>query len=91
MRTLQKIFGDSPSPGGAATALDLSDLFLPGAIPNADPQLAIQEVSHTTAGTTLRWTSQPDITYRVEWKATLDPAAWQVIKPDFAGTGSLLS
>ena len=91
MRTLQKIFDGSSSLGGAATALDLSDLFLPGAIPNADPQLLIQEVSHTTAGTTLRWTSQPGITYRVEWKPALDPAAWQTITPDFAGTGGLLS
>jgi hypothetical protein len=91
LRTLQKIFGAGPFLGGAATALDLSDLFLPGAIPNGDPQLAIQDVTHTSSGTTIRWKSQPGITYRCQWKSQLIGATWQSITPDFAGTGSLLS
>lgn len=91
LRTLQKIFNDAPSLGGAATALDLSDLFLPGAIPNADPQVAIQNVTHSVSGTTISWTTQPGITYRVQWKNSLDDITWQAITPDFAGTGSLLS
>lgn len=91
MRTLQTIFGDAPSLGGAATALDLSDLFVPGAIPDADPQVVIQEVSHSASGTTLRWTTQPGINYRVQWKESLDANVWQSITPNFSGTGSLLS
>ena len=91
LRTLQKIFSDGPFLGGAATALDLSDLFLPGAIPNADPQVAIQEVTRAVAGTTIRWTTQPGITYRVQWKDILQAATWQTITPDFAGTGNLVS
>ena len=91
MRTLQKIFGGAPPLGGAATALDLSDLFLPGAIPNADPQVVIQNVTHTVSGTTISWTTQPSITYWVQWKDTLGAVTWLAITPDFAGTGSLLS
>jgi len=36
LRTLQKIFGVGPFLGGAASATDLSDLFVAGGIPNAD-------------------------------------------------------
>src|SRR5207249_910532 len=36
LRTLQKIFGVRPFLGDAARATDLSDLFQPGAIPDAD-------------------------------------------------------
>jgi hypothetical protein len=50
LRTLQKIFGVTPFLGGAVTALDLSDLFLPGAIPNGDPQVVSRKI-HGTAGT----------------------------------------
>ncbi len=91
VRTLQKIFGDAPPLAGAATALDLSDLFVPGAIPDADPQVVIQEVTHSASGTTLCWTTQPGINYRVQWKESLDAGVWQSITPDFSGTGSLLS
>ncbi len=91
VRTLQKIFGNAPPLGGAANALDLSDLFLPGAIPNADPQVVIQEVTHSAFGTTILWTTQPGITYRVQWKSTLEAANWQAIIPDFTGTGGSLS
>ena len=91
LRTLQKIFGVTPFLGGAATALDLSDLFVPGAIPNGDPQVVIQEVTHTPSTATIRWTSQPGITYRCQWKNQLIGATWQSITPDFAGTGGLLS
>ncbi len=91
LRTMQKIFGQTPDLRGAATALDLSDLFLPGAIPNADPQVVIKEITHATGGTTIRWTSQPGITYRVQWKSSLVAPVWQTITPDFAGTGDLIS
>ena len=50
LRTFQKIFGVTPFLGGAATALDLSDLFVPGAIPNGDPQVVSRKV-HGSAGT----------------------------------------
>lgn len=50
LRTFQKIYGVSPFLGGAASALDLSDLFLPGAIPNSDPQVVSRKV-HGSAGT----------------------------------------
>ena len=75
-------------PSGAATALDLSDLFLPGAIPNGDPQLAIQDSTHTSSGTTIRWTSQPGITYRCPRRKKLIGATRQTITPDCAATGS---
>src|SRR3954447_5578882 len=91
LRTLQKIFGLGNYLSGAATALDLSDLFVPGAIPNADPQVAIQSVSHAPSGTTITWTSQPGISYRVQWKTDADYGAWQSITPDIAGTGSTLN
>jgi phosphatidylinositol-3-phosphatase len=39
LRTFQKIFGVGPFLGDAATALDLSDLFQPNAIPNATRRL----------------------------------------------------
>jgi hypothetical protein len=91
LRTFQKIFGVTPFLGGAATALDLSDLFVAGAIPNGDPQLAIQDITYTSSGITIKWTSQPGIIYRCQWKDQLTDAMWQSITPDFAGTGSLLS
>ncbi|MGH8093679.1 MAG: alkaline phosphatase family protein [Chthoniobacterales bacterium] len=50
LRTFQKIFGVTPFLGGAATGLDLSDLFMPGAIPNGDPQAVSRKV-HGSAGT----------------------------------------
>ena len=50
LRTFQKIFGVTPFLGGAATALDLSDLFVPGAIPNGDPQV-VSRKAHGGAGT----------------------------------------
>ena len=50
LRTFQKIFGVTPFLGGAASALDLSDLFLPNAIPNGDPQVVSRKV-HGSAGT----------------------------------------
>jgi len=50
LRTFEKIFGVAPFPGDAATALDLSDLFLPNAIPNGDPQVVSRE-THGSAGT----------------------------------------
>ena len=50
LRTFQKIFGVGPFLGGAATALDLSDLFLPDAIPNGDP-IVVSRKTHGSAGT----------------------------------------
>jgi hypothetical protein len=37
LRTFQKIFGVSPFLGGAGSGNDLGDLFVAGAVPNADP------------------------------------------------------
>lgn len=91
LRTLQKIFGSADYLGGAASALDLSDLFLPGAIPNADPQIVIKSITHNVSGTTITWSTQPGFAYRVQWTNTLDGSAWQTITPDFAGTGSSVS
>ena len=50
LRTFQKILGVAPFLGDAATALDLSDLFLPNAIPNGDPQV-VSRKTHGSAGT----------------------------------------
>jgi hypothetical protein len=50
LRTFQKIFGVTPFLGGAATALDLSDLFVSDAIPNGDPQVVSRKI-HGAAGT----------------------------------------
>ncbi len=91
LRTFQKIFRLRPYLGGAATALDLSDLFQPGAIPDGDPQIVLGDVTRAATGTTIRWSSQPGITYRVQWKADLLTSPWQNITPDSAGTGGVLS
>jgi hypothetical protein len=37
LRTMQKIFGVRPFLNDTVNAIDLSDLFIPGAIPNGDP------------------------------------------------------
>jgi hypothetical protein len=50
LRTFEKIFGVAPFLGDAATSLDLSDLFLPNAIPNGDPQV-VSRKTHGSAGT----------------------------------------
>src|SRR5262249_9698753 len=50
LRTFEKIFGVTPFLGDAANALDLSDLFLPNAIPNGDPQV-VSRKTHGSAGT----------------------------------------
>jgi len=90
LRTFQKIFGVRPFLGGAATALDLSDLFVFDAIPNADTPIAIQQVTYTTGTCTISWQSQPGLVYRVQWKNSLNDA-WQSITPDETGTGLVLS
>jgi hypothetical protein len=92
LRTLQKIFGVGPLLGGAATATDLSDLFLPDAIPTADSALFIRDITQTQTGiTTIRWPSQIGTSYRVQWKNALFDSLWQSITPDFSGTGAVLS
>ena len=91
LRTLQKIFGVAPFLGGADAALDLSDLFVPNAIPGGDSQFAIQDITYTSIGVTIKWTGQSGITYRCQWKNQLIGDTWQSITPDFAGTGSVLS
>ncbi len=90
LRTLQKIFGVAPLLGGAATATDLSDLFVMNAIPNADSEIPFRNISHTPTTTTVTWQSQPGIPYRVQWKNFLSDATWQSITPDKTGTGGLL-
>lgn len=92
LRTLQKIFGVTPFLGGAATATDLSDLFVPDAIPTADSALFVKNITQTQAGaTTVSWPSQTGTNYRVQWKNGLADSTWQPITPDFSGTGSVLS
>ena len=91
LRTLQKIFGVTPLLGGAATAVDLSDLFVANAIPNADDEIASLNISYTSGFATLSWLGQPNITYRVQWKSNLLDAVWQTIIPDKVGNGSPLS
>lgn len=91
LRTFQKIFGVTPFLGGAATATDLSDLFLPDAIPTADSALFVKNITQTQAGvTTVSWASQTGTSYRVQWKNGLADS-WQPIAPDFSGNGSVLS
>ncbi len=92
LRTFQKIFGVTPFLGGAATATDLSDLFLPDAIPTADSALFVKNITQTQTGaTTISWPSQSGTTYRCQWKNDLFEPTWQSITPDFPGTGAVLS
>ncbi len=90
LRTLQKIFGVRPLLGDAAAAVDLSDLFLPNAIPNADTAIVIQNITYTSGSCSLAWLGQQGITYRVQWKSELG-GTWQNITPDKVGTGAVLS
>ncbi len=50
LRTLQRIFGVIPLLGGAATAPDLSDLFVNGAIPSADAPSATTTSASNVGG-----------------------------------------
>ena len=54
LRTLQKIFNVRPLLNGATTAQDLSDLFVSHAIPNADSEIAITDLSRTANTAILR-------------------------------------
>lgn len=90
LRTLQKIFGTSPPLGGAALGLDLSGLFQPGTIPNADTP-TVSSLTKNASSATISWLSQTGVTYRVEWQSSLTDSVWQAITPDFAGTGSTIS
>ena len=91
LRTLQKIFGVSPLLGGAASAVDLSDLFTLNAIPNADSQIPFKSITHTATSATITWQSQPGLAYRVQWKNQLSDFVWQSITPDKTGTGAILT
>jgi phospholipase C len=91
LRTLQKIFGVGPLLGGAATALDLSDLFIINAIPNADSQITKETIAVAANTSTVTWQSQPGLAYRVQWKANLTDATWLTITPDKTGNGAILS
>ena len=91
LRTLQKIFGVSPFLGGAATAMDLSDLFVRNAIPNADSQIPINSVVRSGSTATVTWQSQSGLAYQVQWKANLTDASWLSITPTITGTGGILS
>ena len=90
LRTLQKIFGRTPLLGGAATGPDLSDLFFPGAIPNADTPI-ISSTTKTATTCTVSWASQTGVNYRVQWKNALTDPTWQTIVPDIPGTGSTIN
>ncbi|MEY2537204.1 MAG: alpha-D-xyloside xylohydrolase [Verrucomicrobiota bacterium] len=62
LRTLQRIFGRTPLLGGAATAPDLSSLFVNGAIPNSDsPGVTTTSASNVSGGNaTLGGTVNPN-------------------------------
>ncbi len=92
LRTLQKIFGVGPLLGGAATSLDLSDLFVTNAIPNADCELHLKALPWTAGGFTVQWDSQPGLTYQVQWSNTPgSDGPWQGLLPTLAGTSGPLS
>ena len=91
LRTFQKIFGVSPFLGGAATAMDLSDLFVRNAIPNADSQIPINSVARSGSTATVTWQSQSGLAYQVQWKANLTDASWLSITPNITATGGILS
>ena len=90
LRTLQKIFGTTPLLGGAGAALDLSDLFVTAAIPNADMPI-VNSITQQSDGLLLSWASQPGLSYRVQWKNNLTDPNWLSIAPDFAGTGATIN
>jgi hypothetical protein len=90
LRTLQKIFSATPLLAGAATIMDLSDLFIPGAISNGDLPLMVS-VMQQSNGMLLSWPSQPGLNYRLQWKNNLADQNWFSITPDFAGTGSTIN
>lgn len=90
LRTLQKIFGTAPPLGGAALGLDLSDLFQPATIPNADTP-TVSSLTKNASSATISWLSQTGVTYRLERQNSLTDSVWQAITPDFAGTGSTIS
>ncbi|HEY4282883.1 MAG TPA: alkaline phosphatase family protein, partial [Chthoniobacterales bacterium] len=50
LRTLQKIFGATPFLGGATFGNDLGDLFVAGALPNADPPPTVTTTSAFNVG-----------------------------------------
>ena len=89
LRTLQKIFGRTPLLGGAAAGPDLSDLFFPGAIPNADTP-TVDSIMKNATSVTISWQSQVGIVYQVQWKNALSDPNWQSITPDLTGTGSVI-
>jgi len=90
LRTLQKIFGVRPLLGDAAAAVDLSDLFVANAIPNADNVITLENLTYSSGSCSFAWVGQQGITYRVQWKNDLS-AIWQTVIPDKVGNGTLLS
>ena len=52
LRTLQKIFGVAPFLRDAANAVDMSDLFIAGAIPNPDSPTVTTAAASNVSGTT---------------------------------------
>lgn len=90
LRTFQKIFGVRPLLGNAATATDLSDLFIGNAIPNADTELTFQDITYSRAACMLSWVAQQGIAYRLQWKDDLC-GPWKSITPDEIGSGAVLS
>ncbi len=90
LRTFQKIFGVTPLLGGAATAIDLRDLFALNEIPNADSQVAISNITETPGVAMVACTSQPGLHYRLQWKNNITDT-WQTVTPDKTGTGVALT
>lgn len=90
LRTFQKIFGVAPLLGGAATAMDLSDLFILNAIPNADSQVVISSITEIPGTATVVCTSQPGLAYQLQWKNNITDT-WNTVTPNKTGTGGPLS
>jgi len=91
LRTLQKIFNVRPLLNAAGTVQDLSDLFISKAIPNADSDIAITDVTRTANSVSISWQTQPGLAYRVQWKDNVTDQNWLSVTPDKAGTGGILS
>ena len=65
--------------------------FVSHAIPNADAEIAITDLSRTANTASIAWQSQPGLAYRVQWKDNVTDQPWFSITPDKTGTGGILS
>jgi hypothetical protein len=71
--------------------MDLSDLFVLNAIPNADSQIVISSVTETPGIATVVCTSQPGLAYQLQWKNNITDLTWNSVTPNKTGTGGPLT